>query len=190
MDGFIGEIRPFAFGFVPQAWLPCSGQLLSIQQYTALYAVIGTIYGGNGTTNFQLPNLMGITPLGSGTSPTTGTWPIGGQTGSETVTLTQSQIPVHNHTVVMEVVKSDFQANTTAAPAVGSSWLTHPMQMSGDGSATVFPNFTPSASGNLDTTLNPSTIGMSGGNTGHENRQPYLAIQFCICNDGLFPTRN
>lgn len=188
MDGFIGEIRPFAFGFVPQGWLACNGQLLPVSQYAPLFSILGTTYGGNGTSNFQLPNLMGITPVGSGTTSSGASWPLGGQTGMEQVTLTASEIPPHNHTVTMEVVRSGFQTATTAAPAANSSWLTHPEQVVSDTVANLIPAFTATTAGNPDTTLHPLTVGVAGLGTPHENRQPYLAIQYCICNEGLFPT--
>ena len=186
MDGFIGEIRPFAFGFVPQGWLACNGQLLAISQYNVLFAILGTLYGGNGTSTFALPNLQGITPLGSGNS-STGSWPLGGQSGAEAVTLTASEIPAHNHTVTMELPGETVQNDTSATPTANSSWLSHPMQVTDATVAINIPAFTPPASGNLDTTLHSSTIGVTGGNAAHENRQPYLAIQFCVCNEGMFP---
>lgn len=190
MDGFIGEIRPFAFGFVPQGWLACAGQLLPISQYTPLFSILSTTYGGDGTATFQLPNLAGITPVGSGNSPTTGAWPLGGKTGSETVPLTSAEIPGHSHTVTMEVVRGSYQASTSTQPAPNSSWLTHPMHVVDDTTATLIPNFTPATGGNLDTILHQSTVGVAGSSAPHENRQPYLAIQYCICNEGIYPTRS
>lgn len=187
MDAFIGEIRPFAFGFVPRGWLPCDGQLLNISQYTPLFAILGITYGGNGTSTFGLPNLAGITPVGSGTSPTTGVWPLGDKTGAETVTLLSSEIPSHNHTLVMELPGATVQNDTSATPTANSSWLSHPMQVTSPTAAINIPAFTPPASGNLDTNLHPSTIGIAGSSAPHENRQPYLAIQYCICNEGMFP---
>ncbi len=189
MDGFIGEIRPFAFGFVPLGWLPCNGSALPISQYSVLYSIIGTIYGGNGTTSFNLPNLSGITPVGSGNSPSTGNWPLGGQTGAESVTLAANEIPAHNHAVVMDVVSNPagIQSNTLATPVGNSSWLTHPLTITGPDHATPIPSMTPSTAGNPDTTLNQSTVGVAGGGMPHENRQPYLAIQYCICNEGTYP---
>lgn len=191
MDGFIGEIRPFAFGFVPRGWMACTGQTLNIQQFTPLFAILGTTYGGNGTSTFQLPNLSGITPVGSGTSPTTGTWTLGDQTGAESVTLLSSEIPSHNHTVTMETVPpTGVQNNTLAIPVGKSSWLSHPLTITSPDHAAAIFNMTPPASGNLDTTLHPSTVGIAGSGAPHENRQPYLAIQYCICNEGQFPTRS
>lgn len=191
MDGFIGEIRPFAFGFVPQGWLACAGQLLPISQYTPLFSILTTTYGGDGTATFQLPNLAGITPVGSGISPTTGAWPLGGKTGSETVALTSAEIPSHNHAVTMETVPpTGVQNNTLATPVGGSSWLSHPLTITGPDHAAAIFNMTPSTAGNLDTTLHPSTVGVAGSSAPHENRQPYLAIQYCICNEGMYPTRS
>ncbi|NNM83231.1 MAG: phage tail protein [Burkholderiales bacterium] len=189
MDGFIGEIRPFAFGFVPQGWLPCNGSSLPIAQYSVLYAIIGTIYGGNGTSTFNLPNLNGSTPVGSGNSPSTGNWPLGGQSGTESVTLTTNEIPAHNHAVNMEVVSSptNIQSNTLSTPVSNSSWLTHPLTIPAPDHAVPIPNFTPSTAGNPDTILNQSSVGAAGEGLPHENRQPYLAIQYCICNEGVFP---
>lgn len=189
MDAFIGEIRPFAFGFVPQGWLLCAGQELAISQQQILFSVISNIYGGNGTTTFKLPNLMGLTPVGSGTDPVNGAnWVLGATQGAAQVALTTSQIPQHNHVVHMESISvSAVQTNMSANPVANSSWLSHPVTITGPDEASLIPNFTPPSSGNLDSTLSATTIGASGTGAGHENRQPFLAVQYCICVDGTYP---
>lgn len=192
MDAFFGEIRPFAFGFVPQGWIECNGQTLLIQSYAALYSILGIRYGGNGTTNFMLPDLRGRTAVGAGQGPGLSPW-IDGQTlGTEQVALlSSSQIPAHNHTLVMKRMTNltGIKANTTAAPVSASSWLSRATQVTGDNTGNFIPNFTaPPAT--VNTALHWATIGAtSNGGAAHENRQPYLPLLYCICNDGVYPVR-
>lgn len=192
MDGFIGEIRPFAFGFVPQNWLECNGQTLSIQQNAALFAVIGIAFGGNGQTTFNLPDLLGQTAVGLGTAPGNAIyWNIGEKNGTEQVALNTAQIPSHNHTLTMEQVAVATVQSTTATPTANSSWLSHPVQVVDATTAYNIPNLTKPATGvAVDSTLDPRTIGPTGSGAGHENRQPYLALTYCICNNGEFPARS
>jgi len=185
-DNFIGELRVFAFGRVPKGWLPCNGQILTIQQYQALYALLHNTYGGDGKVDFALPDLRGRVAVGTGKS-------VGGQTvfqlgktgGTETVALTAAQTPPHDHTIVA----SQSTATTAAGPsgnyigvATASGAGTQPFNLYGTSPSTpTDPNWVP---------LHPSTISPSGEAVPHENRQPILALQICIATQGIWPPRN
>ncbi len=183
-DPFYGEIRIFAFDYAPRDWAFCRGQEVQIQQNPALYALIGTQFGGNGTTNFKLPNLMGQVPLGNPSMNQNPTSPNGQMVGSETVTLTSNQIPVHTHTA--KVAFPSVVGFETAAPNPGATSLQiPPIQMS---NRQITRAFTDAAQPN--TALSVSTLAATGGGQPHENRQPYLALNFCICLYGIFPPFN
>lgn len=191
MDAYIGEVRAFGFQFAPEGWLECNGQTYSIQQFTPLFAVINTTYGGDGKTTFGVPNLQGNAVVGVGQGPGLSFWPQGKTNGCEGIALTmQSQLPVHNHTIVTETETSTFKANTLAAPVANSSWLSRPVQVTGASTpASPIFNFTAAAQGvAVDTAFHPLTLGATaGGSQVHENRQPYLPMIYCICWNGVYP---
>jgi microcystin-dependent protein len=174
MEAFIGTIMAFGGNFAPRGWAFCDGRLLPISQYTAVFALLGTIYGGNGQTNFALPDLRGRVAVGMGNGP--GLSPVveGQMGGTETVTLVGTQIPVHSHTVGAST------AGGSVAPT--NAFLAVPVDSQGG----VGAGYT----GSANTTLNPATIGGGGGNQPHENRQPYLGVNYIICLEGIFPSRN
>jgi len=163
-DPFLGEIRIFSFGFAPKGWALCNGQLLPINQNQALFALLGTFYGGNGQNNFALPNLQGCAPfhLGGGLTQ--------GQTGGEEVhTLLQTEMPQHTHPAV-----GSSNSASAASPA-GALWAS----LSGGG-------YQPGP----NTDLNPASVASAGGSQPHENRSPFLVLNFCIALQGIFPSRN
>jgi microcystin-dependent protein len=163
---FLGQIQMFSFQFAPQGWAVCNGQILSIAQNTALFSLLGTTYGGNGVNTFALPNLQGRTPLHFGQGPGLSNRSLGQTGGVETVTLISTQMPAHNHV-----------ANaSTAAPTVGTP------------AGNVWAQGNYSATGNAP--MNPADIGVTGQAQPHENRSPYLAVNFCIALQGIFPSRN
>lgn len=189
MDAYIGEVRAFGFQFAPEGWLECNGQLYPIQQYQALSAVIGQTYGGDARTTFGVPNLQGCAVMGAGQGPGLTPRTAGLAYGSEGIALNmQSQLPAHNHTMVMEVVTTAIQTNTLATPIANSSWLSRPTQITGTGSS--INSFTKSAAGiGVNTAFSPLTLSATaGGSAAHENRQPFLPMIYCICWDGLFPS--
>ena len=176
MEPFIGQIQPFAFNFAPKGWVMCNGQLMAISQNAAMFSLLGTMYGGNGTTNFQLPNLQSRVPVHAGIG-STGTQYVQGATGgTENVTLTLSQLPLHNHAFV-----GTSQLAITQKPAAGDSLAT---SKSGGNPGDNFYG-----TGAL-TALNPNSVLNVGGSGNHTNIQPYLVINWCIATTGIYPSRN
>jgi microcystin-dependent protein len=169
-DPFVAEIRPFGFNFAPKGWAQCNGQLLPISQNTALFSLLGTTYGGDGKSTFALPNLQGSAPMHQGQSGGTSERFLGEMSGSETVTLLQSEMPVHPHS--LNAVESTA---TTRQP---------PNQMFAVGEAVSFYSTNPA-----NTTMNPNMLTMVGGSLPHNNMQPYLVVNFCIAMQGIFPPR-
>ncbi|WP_343670425.1 tail fiber protein [Chitinophaga sp.] len=182
MDGFIGEIRAFGFNFVPTGWLPCDGSLLPIQSSSVLFAVIGTQFGGNGTTNFQLPDLRGISLIGVNTAQSGYDHP-GITGGSETVTLTVSTIPAHSHQVGAVTRSSATQLTQATNVPAPTSYLTN--AYSSGFSQGIIAYADTAGSG----TLNPQSISITGNSQPHNNMSPYLAMTYCICVNGVFPQR-
>ncbi|MDR3527382.1 MAG: tail fiber protein [Rhizomicrobium sp.] len=178
MEPFIGQIQPFAFNFAPKGWVMCNGQLMAISQNAALFSLLGTMYGGNGTTNFQLPNLQSRVPVHTGIG-STGTQYVQGSTGgTENVTLTLSQLPMHNHTFMGASTLGNKQQPTPGGALATPNKSGNP----GD-------NYYASASSAL-TALNPSSVLNVGGGGNHTNIQPYLVINWCIATTGIYPSRN
>jgi microcystin-dependent protein len=177
-EPFIGEIRSFGFNFAPLGWAQCNGQLLSIAQNDALFAVIGTTYGGDGQTTFALPNLQGQVPMHWGTGPGLNTT-IGEVQGQSSVTLAVNQIPQHSHTLFSAVIMSGQAAERSAKPS-GTSFLSQ--NTPGEASWQKPPATT-------DTSFSPRAISITGGSQPHENMQPYLVLNFCMATEGIFPQR-
>lgn len=184
MDSFIGEIRVFGFNYAPYEWAFCNGQTASIQQSTALFALVGTRYGGDGRYTFCLPNMQGYAPIGAGAG--TGLTPraLGQVYGEEVVALNQYQLPVHDHTLTLKA-STNFGA-LTAEPTAGQSTLTRVVHPTSASAATNVNEFVAPPVTNL-TPLNANTCGVTGNGLAHENRQPYLAMNFCIALNGVFP---
>jgi microcystin-dependent protein len=162
MDPFLGEIKIVAFNFVPLGWAACDGQIIQITQNQALYALLGATYGGNGTTTFALPDLRGRVPLHFN-----GTYPQGPGGGEAAHVLTTAEMPSHTH----PVYASDAPPN--APTPTGNTW------------ATTTNGYAPAP----DANMMPATLGTTGGQ-GHENRQPYLVLNFVIATTGIFPSRD
>jgi microcystin-dependent protein len=175
-DFFIGQIMMAGFNFAPRYWAQCNGQLLPINQNQALFSLLGTQYGGNGTTNFALPDLRSRTPIGYASSVDPSWQPpsvqIGQASGVENVTLLSTNLPAHAHTA---------NASTTAGTARNPGNATF-------ASTAVAPLLGPSNGALVP--LRSDTIAPSGGNQPHPNLQPYGVINFCIAISGIFPSRN
>jgi microcystin-dependent protein len=178
MEAFIGSIVLFAGNFAPRGWSFCQGQILPIAQNTALFSLLGTTYGGNGQTTFALPDLRGRVPVGSGQGPGLSSWQAGEMNGTETVTLLSTEMPAHNHVVQV----STGEADTATA---SNNYLATTNAMFGADPIPV--NTYNGAPGGI---LAPGTIGNSGGNQPHTNIQPSLCLNYIICLEGIFPSRN
>ncbi|MGH6760860.1 MAG: phage tail protein [Phyllobacterium sp.] len=174
MDQFVGQIQIFGFNYAPRDWAFCDGAKMAIQQNTALFSLLGTQYGGDGRTTFMLPNFAGRTGCNQGSGGPVTPRTIGESFGENSVTLIASEMPAHSHPFT--VYNQSEDAKRTSAPA--------------DGSSLVVPQKTLpfSASGPADAPFSPRMGGLAGGNQPHENRQPYLAMNFCIALNGVFPS--
>ncbi len=184
-DQFIGEIRSFGFNFAPQGWAQCAGQLLSISQNTALFSLLGTTYGGNGTTTFGLPDLRGRNAVGAGQGPGIPQVLLGEQLGTETTTLTTQQIPAHSHTAE---VAANGGATLATAPTASTSWFSEYQDLNNKGFLNMFAPNPPAPA--KPVTMAGASIGVAGSGQPHENRQPFLAIGYCIAMQGIFPPRS
>ena len=169
MEGFIGEIRLWANQFAPKYWMFCEGQLLSIQRYIALFSILGTTYGGNGTTTFALPDLLGLVPVGTGQGPGLTPRQLGERIGTPTVHLTEDQLPPHRHLLPAVKAVADVGSPVGAYPAASSAIMPY------DDVA--------------DVVMAPTAVGPAGDDQPHENMQPYLALRYIICVEGYFPSR-
>jgi microcystin-dependent protein len=165
-EPFLSEIRIFGFSYAPRAWAFCNGQLLPINQNQALFSLLGTTYGGNGQTTFALPDLRGQVPLHSGSG-----FILGQKGGQQSHTLTQSEMPSHNHF-----------ANASSAPGNDINPAAHMLASP--------LNLSYRAPDNALTTFLPATITNVGGSQAHQNMQPFLVLNFCIALQGIFPSPN
>lgn len=173
-DPFVAEIRIFPFNFAPQGWAFCNGQLLPIAQNTALFSLLGTTYGGNGVSNFALPNLQGSFAMATGQGPGLSLRVLGEADGSAAVTLQPGQMPSHTHQLMATA------ATTSASPASNA------MSQAVLPPATPVPVYRNSAN---RVPMAPDAVAAAGGSQPHNNRQPYLALNFCIALQGVFPPR-
>ncbi|AWK88354.1 phage tail protein [Azospirillum thermophilum] len=178
MDPFIGEIRIFGFDYAPQDWAYCNGQAVPVQQYQALFSLIGNIYGGSGSppTAFNLPNLQSQVPMGAAPMQNNNLTALNQASGAEAVQLTPAQMPTHTHAMGGEVMPQAANQTNTPGPTV----LPNVVIVNGKFSS-AFSNAA------ANTTFSPIAISGAGGNGVHENRQPFLALNFCICTDGIYP---
>ena len=171
-DPFVAEIRIFPFNFAPKGWAFCNGQLLPLSQNTALFSLLGTTYGGNGKSNFALPDLEGRAPMHPGQGPGLSLHDLGETGGSETVTLLESEIPAHAHTVLANTTPANL-----AAPSPDRSY------------ARTQPGTSYKATNQNLTNFALEAVAPTGGDQPHNNMQPYLTLNFCIALQGVFPPR-
>lgn len=167
-DGLVGEVRLFAGGVTPRGWAPCDGQLLSTRDHTHLYAILGTLYGGDGQSTFALPDLRGRVPLHEGHGPGLSSHALGQSGGDADVMLTQSELPMHSH---------------VARCAAGSS-QSGPEEALWSGSSGAENAYAPSTDNTL---MSPRCVEFVGGNAAHDNMQPYLGLSYIVALDGSFP---
>lgn len=172
MDEFIGVIKLFGGNFAPRGWAFCNGQLLPISEYDTLFTLIGTMYGGDGQSTFALPNLQSRWPIGTSTN-----YIIGQTGGVENATLTTASIPAHTHAL------NASNVNATSHAPVATASIASPIDVNGDsvsGFTTAVPN----------TVLPANTINPTGGNQPHNNLSPFLAVNYIICLEGIYPFSN
>jgi microcystin-dependent protein len=174
---FLGQIQSFGFGFAPIGWAFCNGQIMSIAQNTALFSLLGTMYGGNGQTTFALPNLQSRVPMHSGTYLGV-SYQQGEVAGEEQVTLDLSSMPMHNHTFF------GTTDNANKPQPTDGSVLANVLK---GGGGTPDSYYAPDAT---TQPINVSSLATVGGNLPHTNIQPYLTINWCIALRGIFPSRN
>jgi microcystin-dependent protein len=171
-DPFVAEIRIFPFNFAPKGWAWCDGQLLPLSQNTALFSLLGTTYGGNGESNFALPDLQGRTSMHPGQGPGLSLHDLGETGGSETVSLLESEIPSHAHALRASAEDGELtapSANRVLARSIGS--FAYQSTMSGL------------------VAMSDQALAPAGGDQPHNNMQPYLTFYFCIALQGVFPPR-
>jgi microcystin-dependent protein len=172
-EPFLAQINIFPYNFAPRGFAFCNGQILAISQNTALFSLIGTNFGGNGTTNFALPNFQGLVPVhvgqGAGLSP----YAIGETGGASNVTLTVAQLPIHSHTVGCETAVGGVASPTNAVWGSG-----------GRGKPPAYSSSSPTAA------LSGSALALTGNSQTHNNASPYLTLSFCIALQGIYPSRN
>jgi microcystin-dependent protein len=169
---FVAEIRIFPFNFPPKSWAFCDGQILPISQNTALFSLLGTTYGGDGKSNFALPNMQGSAPMHPGQGPGLSLHVLGEASGSDTVTLLTTEMPSHNHSLLANINPANLPSPSPTESYTRSS------------PGTAYKNTTT----NL-TPLSISAIATAGGDQPHNNLMPYLTLNFCIAMQGVFPPR-
>jgi microcystin-dependent protein len=172
---YIGQIDVFAFGIVPKGYALCNGQLLPINQFQTLFSLLGTMYGGDGMRTFALPNLQSSVAVGSDSQT------LGVVSGSEQVALTSQQIPSHTHILQASTAVSD-----TNVPAADKVLGQGTGVLNGGGAVTIYP-YGPQPA---NTTLSSAAIALGGASQPHSNLMPYLAVNYCIALNGVFPSRN
>jgi len=195
MEVFMGTIQSFAFNFAPSGWATCSGQTLGISQYQALFSLMGTYYGGNGQTNFMLPNLQGRLPLGQGNGLGLTPRVIGEVAGTENVTPTLNNLPTHTHTLASLSAATTLQlanpaSNPASTPTAANSFIG--TSGTGPGAANIYSDqigASPVSLKGLSTTIS-GTISPAGNGLPMATMNPFLVINFSIALNGLFPTRN
>jgi len=178
-EAYLGEIRMFGGNFAPKGWATCDGQLLSISQNTALFAILGTTYGGNGQSTFALPDLRGRRPVHQGQGPGLSSYTLGEMGGTENATLTTQNMPAHNHTAAPACTNA---AATQANPGGNILAIVQDSNPAA-GLGYIAPNTT-------NATMAPFATGLTGNNTPFSILDPFLCVNFIICLEGIFPSRN
>lgn len=171
MEPFLGELRIFPYNFIPNGWLACNGQLLPINQNTALFSLLGATYGGDGRVTFGLPNLQGQVPLGTGVSASGTHYNSGQKAGEANHVLKTNEIPQHNHTIKASAATASLKT------PLNNAW------------STPTPNTYKPTSGATPVNLASNALSNTGSNIGHNNMQPSLALTICIARTGIFPPR-
>lgn len=189
MEGTMGEIRMFGGTFAPRGWMFCQGQSMPISQWDALYALLGTTYGGDGVNTFNLPNMQSRLPVGTGKGPGLSQWVEGEMTGVESVTLTTANMATHSHpgTPTFNAARFTPKCSDTATGNTDNPAGAYP-SVAGSG---VYSSTNDNTMVTFNVPLSGSAlVGGSGGSQPHENIQPVIAVNYIICVEGIFPSRN
>ena len=192
-QSYIGAISGWAPNFAPRNWAFCQGQLLPLSQYQALFAVVGTTYGGNGQSNFALPNLQGRVPIGAGQSPGTSLYSLGQQAGQETVTLTPLQMPAHSHAATASATASLPASNAAATTATPTAETVLASAVGGSSRTPVDVKIYAPAPGSINLPLSATAtvaVANAGGSQPFSVLQPFTVINYIICLQGIFPPRD
>ncbi|QNH06052.1 phage tail protein [Pseudomonas sp. B11D7D] len=199
-DPFLGEIRMVGFNFAPRGWATCQGQIMAITQNSALFALLGTIYGGNGQSTFGLPNFSGRSPVGQGNGPGLTPVTIGEMAGSENITMTINQMPMHTHGATASAPTGTAQVaipaattgTTQATPSTGT--VLGPIAAAGRAGTLYCTGAADSTLAPFNSTVNVQaptvTVATAGGSQPVPLRNPYLGTNFIIALEGIFPSRN
>lgn len=190
MEGTMSEIRMFGGTFAPSGWMFCQGQLLAISQYDAMFALIGTTYGGDGQTTFALPDLRSRVPVGTGQGPGLQGYTLGQEGGVESVTLTNASMPVHNHASTSNITATfNPKANSTATGNVSTPESNY-LSVAAANMYGTLPDESMATAAASATVGGSIGLGVSGGSQPHENMSPVLCLNYIICVEGIFPSRN
>ena len=173
-DAFVAEIRMFAGNFAPKGWAFCNGQILPISQKTALFSLLGTTYGGDGFSNFALPNLQGMAPMHPGQGNGLSDRQLGESAGEAAVTLIESEMPAHSH-----AVQAAANSNGTATNPANQVWS----------KSTYIRSTVPLYKTSADSSMSPGAVSATGGYQPHNNMMPYLTVTFIIALQGIYPSR-
>jgi microcystin-dependent protein len=176
---FVAEIRIFTAGFAPKGWATCDGQLMPISQNTALFSLLGTTYGGNGTSNFALPNLQGCAPMQAGQGPSLTLRDLGETGGEQQLTLLQTEMPAHAHSFSCATDRDNTTTSTNSNLGTGAAGPPN-RQTTGVLYSSNAPN----------TQMNPFALSIVGGSLPHNNMMPFLGLTFIIALQGVFPARS
>lgn len=190
MEGMIGEVRLFAGTFAPKSWAFCNGQIINISSNTALYSILGTQYGGNGTTTFGLPDFRGRVVIGTGNGPGLSPYNNGLTGGADMVTLTIAQMPIHTHMAAMTLNANGNGGNTNTA---SGNFPAAPYSEGGSGDpgdVTAFASPGPNPVTMNSTAVSYTGTSQTGSSMAHTNQQPYTCLYYIICQYGVFPSRN
>jgi microcystin-dependent protein len=172
MDPFVGQLMLVPYNFAPRGWAFCQGQLISISQNTALFSLLGTMYGGNGQTTFALPDLQGRVPIGKGQGPGLSDYLQGEESGEASVSLIISEIPFHTHSLMANTALPGASQAAGNAPAKKGMYLN------------------PATPASFNAQLHPTAMSIIGGNQPHENQMPTLTMNWIIAMQGVFPSRS
>lgn len=189
MNGTIGEMRMVAYNWAPRTWALCHGQLIAISSNTALFSILGTIYGGDGRTTFALPDYRGRVPIQYGAGPGLPSYHLGQKGGVDELTLNILEMPSHSHPIDSSTLAghANFNANNNATGNVDDPSSAN-MSIS---PTPMYSSTADTAAGHTNAQIGGSlTMTNTGGNQSHENRQPFLALHYVICETGVYPSRN